>query len=472
MDRAQSRALSNQGRQHFARPRRARIDLHRPARAGGRAPLAQGHRDRHGGRQQGRESRDRRSGVRRRRRAVQRALGDLCRLARYAGHVRACPTIACRIRARAARRDSTCSPSPTWSRRASTLFRSPRAAAASSTNTRTCACRARPGSLSTSRCRARAWPRRRWRAPRHCCCARTTALPVHALKISLQFTARLVPLTDILTQGAGALNIPGALILGDAINPNAPRGTNWIRHRLTAANPDAAGNVINWSRRIIYGDRFVRSRYAELHLFRWDDDIVWAYDALAGDIDLVEPGRRQGGVGQRRQHRLGQRRHHCLGPRRQHRLGQPRRRHHSLGHRRERQHRLGHRRQHRVGQRRHDRLGHQRTTTTSCGGTATCATPGRRTSLPVSGTTTSCGATSRATRWTTSCGATDDNIVWGNCAQASGVDNIVWGESDDDNIVWGNLDNIVWGDCGGNNVQGSGVDNIVWGDAVLTGGRR
>ena len=30
------------------------------------------------------------------------------------------------------------------------------------------------------------------------------ALPVHALKISLQVTARLVPLTDVLTQGAAA----------------------------------------------------------------------------------------------------------------------------------------------------------------------------------------------------------------------------------------------------------------------------
>ena len=69
------------------------------------------------------------------------------------------------------------------------------------------------------------------------------ALSVNTLKISLQFTARLLPLTDVLTQGAGALNIPGALTLADAINPNVPRGTNWIRHRLTAANRDAAGNV-------------------------------------------------------------------------------------------------------------------------------------------------------------------------------------------------------------------------------------
>ena len=110
------------------------------------------------------------------------------------------------------------------------------------------------------------------------------ALPVNTLKLALQFTARLVPGTDVLTQGAGALNVPGALILADAINPNVRVGTNWIRHRITAANVDAYGQSINWSQRIVYGDRFVRPRYAQLHLFRWDDDLVWSYDAIADNI--------------------------------------------------------------------------------------------------------------------------------------------------------------------------------------------
>jgi serine protease AprX len=111
------------------------------------------------------------------------------------------------------------------------------------------------------------------------------ALSIHALKISLQFTARLVGETDVLTQGAGALNIPGAFMLASAINPGVPRGKNWIRDRLTAASRDAAGNVIPWSRRIIYGDRFVDPSFAEFHLFRWDNDIVWAFDVIAGKIN-------------------------------------------------------------------------------------------------------------------------------------------------------------------------------------------
>jgi hypothetical protein len=94
----------------------------------------------------------------------------------------------------------------------------------------------------------------------------------------------MLPLTDVLTQGAGALNIGGALTLADAINPNVPHGKTWLTKRLTATNRDAAGNTIRWSRRIIYGDRFVRPKFAEIHLVRWDDDLVWAYDAVKDNI--------------------------------------------------------------------------------------------------------------------------------------------------------------------------------------------
>jgi len=109
-------------------------------------------------------------------------------------------------------------------------------------------------------------------------------LSANTLKLALQFTARILKRTDVLTQGAGALNIGGALVLADAINPRAPHGTNWITKRVTAANRDASGATIRWGQRIIYGDRFVRPRYASIHLFRWDDDLVWAYDAIADNI--------------------------------------------------------------------------------------------------------------------------------------------------------------------------------------------
>ncbi len=61
-------------------------------------------------------------------------------------------------------------------------------------------------------------------------------------------------------------------------------GRNWITHPITAANRDASGQVIGWGQRIIYGDRFIQPRYAQIRLFRWSDDIVLAYDAIADNI--------------------------------------------------------------------------------------------------------------------------------------------------------------------------------------------
>ena len=110
------------------------------------------------------------------------------------------------------------------------------------------------------------------------------ALPTNTLKLALQFTARVVPQTDVLAQGAGALNVAGAIVLAGAIDTEAARATNWIRHRLTAANLDAFGQFIPWGQRIIYGDRFMQPRYAQIHLVRWDDEVVWAYDSIADRI--------------------------------------------------------------------------------------------------------------------------------------------------------------------------------------------
>jgi subtilisin family serine protease len=75
--------------------------------------------------------------------------------------------------------------------------------------------------------------------------------------------------------------------------------------------------------------------------------------------------------------------------------------------------------------------------------------------------------------WGTDCGGADCDVVWGS---ASDGDNIVWGTaSEGDNIVWGtagsNLDNIVWGTAsdGDNIVWGtSAADNLVW---TIMGGK-
>jgi serine protease AprX len=71
--------------------------------------------------------------------------------------------------------------------------------------------------------------------------------------------------------------------------------------------------------------------------------------------------------------------------------------------------------------------------------------------------------------WGTDCDGEDcDNIVWGTTSIDEGGFNIVWGTNEDgDNIVWGtsclgeDCDNIVWG----TNCFGEDCDNIVWGTA-------
>ena len=259
-------------------------------------------------------------------------------------------------------------------------------------------------------------------------------LAVNTLKVALQFTSRLLPLTDVLTQGAGALNIPGALTLAAAINPNAPHGKNWIRHRLSASNLDASGNVISWSRRIIYGDRFVRPRSVETHLVRWDDTLVWAYDAIADNMlwrngDNIVWGNAAD-----------------------------------------------------------DNIvwGNDETDNLAWGiddnivwGNAPNIVWGN------SGDDNIVWGNSHLREvWAANVvlGFWDGNIVWGNITRAT-EDNIVWGDKDDNivwgncsaaeatNIVWGNGDNIVWGNCEDPSTS-LGADNIVWGHAVLTGGRR
>jgi serine protease AprX len=271
-------------------------------------------------------------------------------------------------------------------------------------------------------------------------------LSVHALKIALQFTARLVRHTDVMTQGAGALNIGGALKMAEAIKPNTRRGANWLRHSLTASNRDASGRLVTWGRRIIYGDRFVRPEYAAIHLFRWDNDVVWAYDALednivwgnAGDDNIV----------------WGNDDNIVWGN--------------------------------------HDNIVWGNDDNIVWGNDADDNIVWGNDE----GDNIVWGVDDNIV-W-----GNDDNIVWGNTADdnivwgnshlrevwASNVvpgfwdDNLVWGiitRATDDNIVWGNTDdNIVWGNCADasnaddNIVWGNCGDNIVWGNSVLTGGRR
>jgi len=291
------------------------------------------------------------------------------------------------------------------------------------------------------------------------------ALTVNAIKIALQFTSRILQQTDVLTQGAGALNIPGALTLADAINPNVPHGANWIRHRLTAANTDVYGNSILWGRRVIYGNRFVSPRFAELHLFRWDDDIVWAYDQLKDNIvwgnddDNIVWGNDNIVWGNVDNIVWGNNDNIVWGNAADDNIV--------------------------WGNGETDNLVWGIDDNIVWGNDDNIVWGNSDDDNIVWGNSrlrdvwavnvvagfwednNVWGSITRATKDNIVWGNQDDNIVWGNCTAANDPSTAIGAGPSTalgaGNIVWGNLENIVWGNCD---------DNIVWGNRVLTGGRR
>ncbi|HWI19562.1 MAG TPA: S8 family serine peptidase, partial [Vicinamibacterales bacterium] len=286
-----------------------------------------------------------------------------------------------------------------------------------------------------------------------------SSLSANTVKMSLQFTARVISHTDVLTQGAGALNIGGALILADAINPFVRRGRNWITHPITAANQDASGQTINWSQRIIYGDRFMQPRYAQIRLFRWSDDIVWAYDAIEDNIvwgndDNIVWGNDDNIVWGNEDNIVWGNDDNIV---------------------------WGNHEDDNIvwGNGESDNIVWGIDDNIVWGNDDNIVWGNSDDDNIVWGNSHLRDVWASNVVW----GFWDDNIVWGNITRATD-DNIVWGNTDDnivwgncseandDNIVWGNDDNIVWGNCADNIVWGNDDDNIVWGNSVLTGGRR
>jgi serine protease AprX len=285
------------------------------------------------------------------------------------------------------------------------------------------------------------------------------ALTANAVKLILQFTSRLVPSTDVLTQGAGALNVAGGRKLAAAIDPGVPRGANWMRRQLIASNSDAAGNNLRWSRRIIYGDRFVRPSFAEKHLYRWDDDIVWAYDALEDNIvwgnaadDNIVWGNDDNIVwGNDDNIVWGNDDNIVWGNEADDNIvwGNDEAGNIVWGN-------------DNIVWGNDDNIVWGNDDNIVWGNSLLREAWASNVVWGFWDDNIVWGNITRATQDNIVWG-NDDNIVWGNCA-ASNDDNIVWGNHDNDNIVWGNDDNIVWGNCAPASDVNTADDNIVWGN--------
>jgi serine protease AprX len=105
-------------------------------------------------------------------------------------------------------------------------------------------------------------------------------LSPNALKAVLQYTALSLAdeqgrAYDPLTQGTGAVNPHGALVLARAIDTSMPEGTPWLRGRPQPQSV-VAGAVEPWSQALVWADNILWGTDAlEFNGVQWGANIVW-----------------------------------------------------------------------------------------------------------------------------------------------------------------------------------------------------
>jgi serine protease AprX len=105
------------------------------------------------------------------------------------------------------------------------------------------------------------------------------ALTANTVKGILQFTSQRLRSLDVMTQGAGEINVAGAVRFAKMVYANQTPNQRWMR---SSRKPIAAdllfGEAAYWGRAIVYGQQvkagsnalYVRAEF-------WNDNIVWGY---------------------------------------------------------------------------------------------------------------------------------------------------------------------------------------------------
>jgi subtilisin family serine protease len=103
------------------------------------------------------------------------------------------------------------------------------------------------------------------------------ALTAHTVKGILQFTSQRLRSIDVMSQGAGEINVAGAVRFAKMVYANQTYDKRWVK---SARKPVAAdllfGETAFWGRAIIWGQDVKASTnalYVRSQL--WDDNIVW-----------------------------------------------------------------------------------------------------------------------------------------------------------------------------------------------------
>lgn len=124
------------------------------------------------------------------------------------------------------------------------------------------------------------------------------ALTPNAVKAILQYTA--IPLCpagtdpgetsntcgepyDALTQGAGSVNVGGAMLVASLIDTTMPATARWVPYD-PAPFTAIGGDTYVWAQNIVWGGRFISDTDALwTNALAWDDNIVWGTGLRADD---------------------------------------------------------------------------------------------------------------------------------------------------------------------------------------------
>jgi serine protease AprX len=104
-------------------------------------------------------------------------------------------------------------------------------------------------------------------------------LSAHTVKAVVQYTAQRLNGPDVMNQGAGEVNMAGAVRLARLINPAAAPGTSWLRTSTTPVRADLlGGEIAAWGRATIWGQDVHIGQDIYANLAQWNDNIVWGFN--------------------------------------------------------------------------------------------------------------------------------------------------------------------------------------------------
>jgi serine protease AprX len=105
-----------------------------------------------------------------------------------------------------------------------------------------------------------------------------TGLSAHTVKAVLQYTSQRLPGADVMTQGAGEVNIAGAVRLAKLINAKGAPNRRWLKTNRKPTRADLLfGEVAAWGRATIWGEHVYGGQNIYMNLAQWNDAIIWGF---------------------------------------------------------------------------------------------------------------------------------------------------------------------------------------------------